>query len=60
MDAAEDRTQPFMGTPEQIAEDVAEFEGVGVSHLALDLRRDEVGETVAVMEEFAERVMPLT
>ena len=57
--AAEDRTQPFMGTAEQIAEDVAEFASVGVSHLALDFRRDEVADTVLVMEEFAERVMPL-
>ena len=57
--AAEDRAQPFMGTAEQITEDVAEFASVGVSHLALDFRRDEVAETVAVMEEFAERVMPL-
>ena len=54
-----DREQPFMGTAEQIAEDVAEFASVGVSHLALDFRRDEVGETVSVMEEFAERVMRL-
>ena len=57
--AAEDRSQPFMGTAEQIALDVAEFAGVGVGHLVFDFRRDEVAETVGVMEEFAERVMPL-
>ena len=57
--AAGDRTQPFMGTAEQIAADVAEFAEVGVSHLALDFRRDQPQDTVATMEEFAERVMPL-
>ena len=57
--AAGDRTQPFMGTAEQIAADVAEFAEVGVSHLALDFRRDEPQDTVATMEEFAQRVMPL-
>ena len=53
-----DRTQPFMGTAEQIAEDVAEFASAGVSYLVFDFRRDEVADTVAVMDEFAERVMP--
>ena len=57
---AEDRTQPFMGTAEQIAGDVAEFADVGVSHLVFDFRRDEVAETVWVMEEFMQRVAPLT
>ncbi len=57
---AEDRTQPFMGTVEQIVEDVAEFAAAGVEHLALDFRRDEVAETLSVMEEFSQRVMPLT
>ena len=58
--ASEDRTQPFMGTAEQIAEDVAEFAYFGVSHIVFDFRRDEVEEMVAVMEEFSQRVMPLT
>ena len=57
--ADEDRTQPFMGTAEQIAEDVSAFAKVGVSHLAFDFRRDAVEQTVSAMEEFAQRVMPL-
>ena len=57
--SAEERTQPFMGTVEQIVEDVAEFASVGVSYVVFDFRRDEVAETMATMEEFSERVMPL-
>ena len=57
---AEDRTQPFMGTAEQIAEDVAEFAEVGVSYVVFDFRSEDVGGTVATMEEFVQRVMPLT
>ncbi len=57
--SAEDRSQPFTGTAEQILEDVAEFAEAGVSHLVFDFRRDEVSETLAVMEEFSQRVMPL-
>ena len=49
---AEDRTQPFMGTAEQIAEDVAEFAEVGVSYVVFDFRSEDVGGTVATMEEF--------
>ena len=57
--AAEDRTQPFMGSAEQVAADVAEFAEVGVSHVVFDFRSEDVGGTVATMEEFAQRVMPL-
>ena len=48
-----------MGTASQIAEDVAAFAAAGVSYLVFDFRRDQVSESVAVMEEFAARIMPM-
>ena len=55
----EDRSQPFTGTADQIREDVAEFAEAGVGHLVFDFRRDQVSDTLAVMEKFSQRVMPL-
>ena len=51
------RPRPFSGSAEQIAEDIATYERLGVSELIFDFR-SELGESLERMERFAP-VMPL-
>jgi hypothetical protein len=55
--AANDR-MPFSGSAEQIADDVATYRALGVSHLSFDFRRPTLTETLDRMEWFAREVMP--
>ena len=50
----------FMGTPEQVAEDIRTFEQLGVGHMMLSMEGETLGEIVERMERFATEVMPLT
>jgi alkanesulfonate monooxygenase SsuD/methylene tetrahydromethanopterin reductase-like flavin-dependent oxidoreductase (luciferase family) len=56
---AEGRRRSFTGTPEQIADDIRTFERIGVRHLLLGFRGSTLVETLAGMERFATRVVPL-
>ncbi len=49
----------FTGTPEQIAGDIRDFEGLGVHQMTLGLQADTLDQTVKRMERFAKEVMPL-
>ena len=49
----------FTGSNEQIAEDIRQFEAIGVSHIVLNLQAPSLEETIGRMERFTEEVMPL-
>ena len=49
----------FTGTPEQIAGDITEFEGLGVRHLMFGLQAETLDGTLERMERFATTVRPL-
>ena len=51
-------SQPFVGDVEQVVNDVREFADAGASYLVFDFRSEDAQETVAIMEEFADRIMP--
>src|SRR5262249_3838715 len=53
--AAERR--PFSGPPEQIAEDIRAYAGLGVSERIFDFRSESLSESVERMERFAAEVM---
>ena len=46
--------RPFSGTAQQIADDVAMYEKLGVSELVFDFRSEHLAETLDRMERFAE------
>ena len=50
----------FTGTPNQVADDIKTFEGLGVGHLLFGFQSDTVDESVERMERFTTKVRPLT
>jgi probable F420-dependent oxidoreductase len=48
--------RPFSGTSQQIADDVATYEKVGVGELVFDFRSEHLAETLDRMERFAENL----
>jgi probable F420-dependent oxidoreductase len=51
--------QVFTGTDEQVAQDMVAFRSLGVRHLLFSFVRSTLSESLAAMERFAERVLPL-
>ena len=51
--AAGANRRPFSGSPEQIAEDIATYERLGVSELIFDFRSETLAESLERMERFA-------
>ena len=51
--------QPFSGSAEQIAEDIGEFDSLGVRHLLCDFYGTDLNDTLERMEYFATRIKPL-
>jgi probable F420-dependent oxidoreductase len=49
--------RPFSGTPDQVAEDIATFAGLGVSELIFDFRSPSLAESLERMERFASTVI---
>ena len=49
----------FTGSPQQIAEDILDYEALGVGHLILGLERASLTETTDTMARFATDVAPL-
>ena len=51
--------QSFTGSAEQIAEDIGEFDSIGVRHLLFDFSGADLNDTLERMEYFATRIKPL-
>ena len=49
----------FTGTPDQVADDIREFEEIGVYCVMFDLHGKDLATSLERMERFASRVMPL-
>jgi probable F420-dependent oxidoreductase len=49
--------RPFAGTPQQVADDIATYEKLGVSELVFDFRSARLEETLERMEHFARTVL---
>ncbi|MFB3091907.1 MAG: LLM class F420-dependent oxidoreductase [Dehalococcoidia bacterium] len=54
----EGHTQPFVGSADQIADDIRAFAAVGAKHLVFDFRSDDVKKSVELIEQFASQIMP--
>ena len=54
-----DAHRPLIGTPEQIAADIREYQNLGVSHLVFAFRTSTLTETLETVERFATQVRPL-
>ena len=52
--------RPLTGTPQQITDDIKRYEELGVRHLMVNLQGDTQEQTLARMQRFADRIMPLT
>jgi probable F420-dependent oxidoreductase len=52
--------RPLTGTPTQIADDIKGYADVGVRHMMVNLQGDTLEQTLARMQQFADRIMPLT
>ena len=48
--------RPFMGSVDQIVEDIAAWKKLGVSELIFDFRSEALGETLERMEQFVKTV----
>ena len=59
VDEAKQPHRPLIGTPEQIAEDIREYQQLGVSHLVFNFRTSHMSEAVETVERFATEVRPL-
>ncbi len=51
--------RPLIGTPEELAEDIRQYQRLGVSHLVFAFRRRRPEEAVETIERFATEVRPL-
>ncbi len=51
--------RPLTGAPQQIAGDVGRYEELGVRHMMVNLQGDTLEQSLARMERFADRIMPL-
>jgi probable F420-dependent oxidoreductase len=49
----------FSGTPQQIADDIRAFAGIGVHELIFDFRASALAESIERMQRFASEVVPL-
>jgi alkanesulfonate monooxygenase SsuD/methylene tetrahydromethanopterin reductase-like flavin-dependent oxidoreductase (luciferase family) len=52
--------RPLTGTPSQIADDIKRYADVGVRHMMVNLQADTLEQTLGRMQQFADRIMPLT
>jgi alkanesulfonate monooxygenase SsuD/methylene tetrahydromethanopterin reductase-like flavin-dependent oxidoreductase (luciferase family) len=52
--------RPLTGTPPQIADDIKRYADVGVRHMMVNLQGDTLEQTLARVQRFADRIMPLT
>ncbi len=60
LDTASDNADtPMVGTPDQLAKAVSEYEGLGVSEMVLAISSGDLDRVRRIQESFAERVMPL-
>ncbi len=59
LDEAKEPHRPLIGMPEQIAEDIREYQRLGVSHLVFNFRTSYISEAVETVERFATEVRPL-
>ena len=50
---------PMVGTPDQLARSIAEYERLGVSEIVLGISDNDLDRIRRIQEGFAERVMPL-
>lgn len=59
--ASEADRQPFVGTAADIAEDIRQFEALGVTHLVIDFTSGshDLSDVLTHMEAFATQVWPL-
>lgn len=53
-----DYSQPFIGNPQKVAEDIQAFAKAGVSHLIFDFRTSNLDTTMELIDGFADKVMP--
>ena len=49
----------LIGSPEEIAEDIRQYQKLGVSHLVFAFRTRKTEEVIEAIERFATRVRPL-
>ena len=49
---------PLAGSPQQIKDDIGEYQRAGVSHFTFDILRDSAQSTLDAIQQFAEEVMP--
>ncbi len=60
LDTASDNADtPMVGTPDQLAKAVSEYEGLGVSEMVLAISSGDLDRIRRIQESFAEQVMPL-
>ena len=60
LDSASDNLDtPMIGTPDQLAQAVTEYEKLGVSEIVLGISDNDLNRIRHIQESFAERVMPL-
>ena len=52
--------RPLTGTPRQIADDIKRYEDLGVCHMMVNLQGDTLEQTLARLQRFADRMMPLS
>ena len=50
---------PFSGSAEQVAQDIRDFEEIGVGHMKFDIKRETLSESLERLDRFASEVMPL-
>jgi hypothetical protein len=60
MTLPEGQRRPLTGTTQQIADDFKRYVDVGVRHMMVNLQGDTLEQTLARMQRFAHRIMPLT
>ncbi len=54
-----DSSTPMIGTPDQLAQSIADYERLGVSEIVLGISTNDLDRIRRIQESFAERVMPL-
>ena len=59
-DASNNPDTPMIGSPEQLAQSISEYEKLGVSEIVLAISSNDLDRIRRVQEAFAEKVMPLT
>ena len=57
--ASNNADTPMVGTPDQLAKAVSEYEGLGVSEMVLAISSSDLDRVRRIQESFAEQVMPL-